>query len=305
MLTFGQWIERPSFSRGKRVQAEVIVGMPETVYHADPAPDASLSRSAAVLMHQRSPRHAYDVHPRLGGKQRPSTDAYDFGTLVHALLLGDGDDIEAIDAPDYRTKVAREKRDAARAANKVPVLAHKLEPADEAACLASMELLARGMWVRDPDAYREVTFLWERETAHGPIWCRARLDYLSFHGGYANIWDLKTTQSADVEYCARVAHRYGYDVQAAAYVDAVETAFPEFAGRCRFRLAYLELNEPTIAVACHSLGPTYADRGRRIWHEMAEKWGECMADNNWPGYDDGLLIAPGWLESQENARHYE
>ena len=45
--------------------AGLHLGVIEAEYHADPAPEPSLSRSLAHTLLTRSPRHAWQAHPRL------------------------------------------------------------------------------------------------------------------------------------------------------------------------------------------------------------------------------------------------
>ena len=60
--------------------------------------------------------HAFYAHPRLNPRAESETgDHFDVGTAAHALLLEGRDTMVVIDAPDWRTKAAKEQRDAARA----------------------------------------------------------------------------------------------------------------------------------------------------------------------------------------------
>src|SRR5438132_1009339 len=83
-------------------------------YFADPCEQPSLSVSIATELILRSPLHAWQIHPRLGGLRRPTTEAMENGTLIHALLLGKGENrIAVLDVKDFRTNAAKEARDAA------------------------------------------------------------------------------------------------------------------------------------------------------------------------------------------------
>src|SRR5690606_29585641 len=104
-----------------------LVQMDADTYYADPCPEPSLSQSIAHVLLAKSPLHAWLQHPRLGGKARAATKAMDEGSLVHALLLGQDDQIVEVDADSWRTNAAKEQRDAARAEGKIPVLAGELD----------------------------------------------------------------------------------------------------------------------------------------------------------------------------------
>src|SRR4051794_7079341 len=91
-------------------------------YHADPCEQPSLSVSIATEMTRRSPLHAWQLHPKLGGLRREPTSAMDDGTLIHALLLGKGlDRVAVFDVPDFKKKAAQEARDSATAEGKCVV----------------------------------------------------------------------------------------------------------------------------------------------------------------------------------------
>ena len=98
--------------------------MPAIDYHADPAPQPSLSNSLLTTMLQGTPRHAWLAHPRLNPLFNPvkSSSTFELGDAAHALLLEGVDKAYVIDAPDWRKKEHREQRDRARAAGKVPML---------------------------------------------------------------------------------------------------------------------------------------------------------------------------------------
>jgi hypothetical protein len=62
--------------------------MPLVDYVGDPAPRPSLSASIAHHLISRSARHAWHAHPRLNPLWAPDgTDATEFGTIAHAILL--------------------------------------------------------------------------------------------------------------------------------------------------------------------------------------------------------------------------
>src|SRR5699024_9463999 len=77
----------------------------------------SLSATGAKTLLTNPARFAWE---RDNG--RPEKRVFDLGTLAHALILGNPDRrVTVIDAYDWRTKAAREARDAAYAAGQVPV----------------------------------------------------------------------------------------------------------------------------------------------------------------------------------------
>lgn len=267
----------------------------ESDYHADPCPRPSLSSSIAKTLVDRSPLHAWQEHPRLGGVRRKPTDALDRGSLIHELVLGGGADVRVIHADDYRTKKAREERDAAREVGALPVLAGAYADAREAAEAIKRRIVDAGV-VLGGDV--EQTITWREETAHGDVWCRARLDHVTRDGV---IHDLKSTRSAHPRDCARSVLSYGYDIQRAAYVRALAAARPELDGRIDFVFLFVE-TEPPYALQVARLDGALREYGDRRWARALNTWAKCISANEWPGYGPGdcYLEAPGWLLAAED-----
>ena len=106
-----------------RVAEPGLYRMTAEQYHADPCPEPSLSSSTIKTMLERTPRHAFHDHPRLGGMRLESSSAAQtLGSVVHAMVLGAGRQWHVIDADDWRTKAAKAERDAAESVGKVPIL---------------------------------------------------------------------------------------------------------------------------------------------------------------------------------------
>lgn len=272
-------------------------------YHADPAPWPSLSASIANRLLDRSPQHAWLRHPRLGGRCGEDTKATDRGGLLHKLLLGKGAEVQIVDAPDWRTKAARHARDDARENGRIPVLAKDHVEAMSVAQAIECNLEEQGVTLST--GHSEVAMLWREQAEHGDIWARAMLDHMVLQDGLCVAQDLKTVRSAHPDSCLRSVINYGYDVQAEAYVRAVEKVYPEFAGRVRFRFLFAEY-EPPYAVTVAELDALMWERGRRRWREAVETWSHCLHTGEWPAYatEPVTLWAPAWLlrrEEEESA----
>lgn len=276
------------------VRSARMLRIDEAAYHADPAPEPSLSASMATTLLDRSPLHAYHAHPRLGGAKGEATAAMDRGSLIHKLVLGAGADLAIIDADDWKTKAAREQRDAAREDGKIPVLRHAHDDAQEAT--ESIRASLRALEI-ELDGESEATIVWREHVLRGdPIWCRGRLDHFWSSG---RILDLKTTSAgAHPKACARRLIDYGYDVQRAAYVRAVEMLCPHLRGRVDFLFAFVEV-EPPYAVTVGRLDGMLREHGERRWSMAVQRWASCLRRNEWPGYSSEIVTfeSPGWLLS--------
>lgn len=273
-----------------------LVQMDADTYYADPCPEPSLSQSIAHVLLAKSPLHAWLQHPRLGGKARAATKAMDEGSLVHALLLGQDDQIVEVDADSWRTNAAKEQRDAARAEGKIPVLAGELDDVRTAVNAIRLQLDLLGMKL---DGASELTALWTEYAEDGtPVRCRARLDHWIKSRGL--IIDLKKSRSAHPKACVKHVEEYGYSIQHAAYTRAVVAAHPELAGRVEFRFAFFELEEPYCLTPA-KLSGEFIELGQARWRRAVNIWAECLRNNKWPGYADHVvtLDPPPWAVAQE------
>jgi hypothetical protein len=271
-------------------------------YFADPCETPSLSASIAHILHTESPLHAWQRHPRFGGTRRATTKSLDDGSLSHALLLGAGKDVEVIKADDYRTNAAKEKRDAARDAGKVPVLEK-----DYAAALVKADAIrARMAELDEPvilDGESELTALWTETASNGgTVQCRGMLD----HAKLPRIYDIKSIRSANPDVCRRHVADYGYAIQRAAYVRAVERIRPDLAGRVDFVFVFYEL-EPPYAVTPIRLDGSFREIGERAWRRAVDTWERCLNENRWPTYTTRTLdLEPSpWVLAREAEREFE
>ena len=264
-------------------------------YLADPCDSPSLSSSCAHAIVSQSPLHAWHGHPKLGnGERGESTSEMDFGTLMHALVLGGGGpNIVSVEADDWRTKAAKEARDAARAAGKLPVLARKLEPALKLADTLRGRLAAKGIKF---EGQSEVTAVWRKDG----VLCRARFDHMLTVRPV--IYDLKFLNCADPVAFGATAARSGYDIQRAAYVEAYETLLPAAAGRVEFIFIVVESSPPWPFSLIQADG-SMRELGERRWKRGREVWARCLESGTWPSYSNDVVSVgvPEWALSQDMA----
>lgn len=266
-------------------------------YYADPCATPSLNASTAKTLITRSPLHAWHEHPRLGGAPREATTAQEHGSLIHRLVLGAGDDLEVIDAPDWRTKAAKEQRAEARTAGRIPVLTADYAEANIVARSIAITLESFGIDLSSGEAGEsEVMLEWRERSARGPVLCRGMLDRLSVSRSAAIIYDLKTTPNAHPQACARRVADLGYDIQAAAYTSAVEKLRPDLVGRVEFVFVFAE-TEPPYCVTPMKPGGMMREFGLTRWQRAVEVWAACLADNRWPAYVESVtqLELPPWV----------
>lgn len=267
-------------------------GIPEADYHRDPCPAPSLS-SGIIRALQRSPAHAFHQHPRLGGAPDTASQAKDDGTVLHGMILGTKESWRVLDFPDWRTKEAKEARDAARQAGAIPLLQHHFDALCETAAgiVANMPPLPQGL--------PEATLIWQE----GETWCRARVDWLA-DNATTPLYDLKTTGlSADPAQWQRNLVST-YCIQAAWYLRGAR-ALGLKPREFTFIVAETEPPHGVSVMACAPSLLAYAER--EIDRALA-LWRRCLANGQWPGYPTATAYveAPAWLlERQEERRFLE
>lgn len=271
-----------------------VYDLPEAAYHADPAPQPSLSSGIAKVLLSRSPRHAWMQHPRLNPAYREERDTkFDIGKAAHALLLQGEVAVEHIDAEDYRTKAAQQARDAAYAAGKIPLLPAQWHDVKAMVAAARAQLAAHK---EAADAFTngkpEQTLIWQE----GGIWCRARLDWLP--NGGVTFYDYKTTSSsANPDVWTRTAYDGEHDLQVALYRRGIRAVLGIAEPRFRF---VVQETEPPYALSVIELSPAAIDYADKRIREAIEIWRRCLETDTWPGYPAHIayIDPPAWHEQR-------
>lgn len=279
-----------------------IYTMPAERYHADPAPEPSLSAGTAHRLVNRSPLHAWYGHPRLNPDYREEVAAHlDFGTAAHSILL-DGVDrcVEIAGFEDWRKQDARDQRDLARAEDRIPLLTKDLERMRELCSAVASQLSSFEL---DPlplrDGQPEQTLIWQEDG----VWCRARLDWLHDTGDVVD--DLKTT-SASANPLAWARNRLfadGKDIQCAFYRRGLRALTGVDAD---WRFVVCEV-EPPYALSVISLASSALELAERKVERAIELWRRCLEEDHWPGYPTEVAYAeaPPWEEARFLEAHYE
>jgi len=254
-------------------------------YLADPCAEPSLSSSTIRDM-LRSPLHAYQGHPRLGGGWGDESSRANLGTAIHARVLGGEERIAWIDAANWRTAAAKGARAAAYAFGRVPMLVGERRVVEGAAKAALTMLDAAGFAI----ALAEQTVIWQE----GDTWCRARPDLIAAGGP---VIDLKTAENADPsDWIRRSMIAGGYHVQAAWYLRGVQAVAPLDRER-EFICLVVEL-EPPHGCSLVGVRGELLEVGRAVVECGLARWRECHASGVWPGYKHGVhwASAPAWLQ---------
>lgn len=270
-----------------------LYDMPAAVYHADCAPEPSLSSSIARTLLAQSPLHAYHRHPRLGGATDDAPDRQrEIGTAAHKLLLGRGAEIVVVDADSYHSKDAKEQRGAAYAENCAPILRPDLDTVEAMVAAARRQLRAFPELrpLIDGEGQSEVALVW-RDCG---IWARGLVDWLHPDGLIRA--DYKTT-SASAHPGAVSSRLYGSDAP-------LQDRFYHWGFRALGRptkrsLFIVQECEPPFALSVAELDDRAQEYGDQKVTRAIETWRDCLSADEWPGYVPRVAVAecPAWYAS--------
>ena len=261
--------------------ARIVTGMTDADYRAA----AGVSQSGLKLILDSPARYKWEIkNPR----QRKH---FDFGHLVHALLLGRGLDAHIVDAASWVGKAAQQEADEARAAGKVPILAKDYERAIDVAAAVRAHPLAGPML--DHPGESEVAMFWTDEATG--IACKALADRILVTADETHwILDPKTTgRSASPRSFARDAANFGYHIQDAFYLDGYEAITGE---RPRFLNIVVETDPPHF-VSVVELDQEAIDAGRTRYRDAIDIYARCRETGVWPGYTETFaetISLPRW-----------
>ncbi len=269
-----------------------VYDIPADAYHRDPVAGGSLSSTGArKLLPPSCP--ALFQHWRDSGTEPKR--AFDFGRAAHREVLGEGEDIVVVDAPDWRTKDAREARDAAYAAGQTPILAAEYDTVRAMAAAIREHPIAAAL-LRPGAGRAEQTLVWQ--DADTGVWCRARTDWLPDPGtGRLIVPDYKSARSAAPDDLSRAIHDHGYYLQADWYLSGIRAL--EIAADVAF-VFIAQMKEPPYLVTVAEADATALAIGAHQNRLARITYRECTESGRWPGWTDdvALLSLPPWVEAR-------
>lgn len=270
-----------------------VYQMDADTYHADPVAGGSLSSSGARRLLPPSCPAKFRYEQENG---TPPKREFDLGHAAHRLVLGAGPEFEVIDAADYRSKAARQQRDEARQAGRVPLLKAEHEQVKAMAEALRQHPVASALFTPGR-GNPEQTLVW-RDGPTG-VMRRARFDWLPPERGRLIIPDYKTCHSADPEALRKAVHQHGYHQQADWYRAGAQ-ALGLAGDDCAFVFVCQEKTPPYL-VTIVELDATAMRIGAIRNRRAIDIYAHCRATGIWPAYVDGiaLLSLPPWAEQEE------
>lgn len=259
--------------------------VPEIEYHQDTmVPGGSFSSTMAkrILESPAHLRHYLDT-PRV---ERPE---FDFGHAVHAAVLGEGLGVHLLDFPDYRTKAAREERDAAYAAGLVPMLERDYAPVLAAASAVREHPIAGPIFASG----RPEVSAYAIDPDSG-LWLRGRFDWVTDDG---LLVDLKTARDGEPYRFESAGRRLGYDLQQAFYTHLYGLA----TGSAPSGFLFVTVHSSAPHLVDVHQPPDWADIGEAKRKLATSLYAECLATDTWPGRPAVInrVTSPDWALMEE------
>ncbi len=234
---------------------------------------------------RRSPAHYkyFLDHPQ------EDTAAVKFGRAVHAAILTPSAykrDYAIVPAGiDRRTKTGKEEYQAFLNASSGKEII-SAEDADTIKGIVKAFKKNRDAAQLLKGTRREKPLFWKDDNG---ILCKCRID--AYKAGV--VIDLKTAADAETDTFSREALRYGYDVQAAHYLDAYQ--HKESSVMPDWYFIVIEKSEP-YAVNVLKADTGFLDYGFIRRQELIEKLKACREKESFPGYGINELLLPAWVE---------
>lgn len=263
-------------------------------------PSPSLSSGIAHTIVAQSPLHAFTDHPRLNPHHvSVEKTVFDIGTAAHEALLQGLDRCEVIDAPDWRTKDAKEAREAARAAGKLPLLTKHYAPLETMVETAKAYLARTELAGLFADGEPEATIIWQE----GATWLRARPDYLSNDRTVMLHYKTCSGSAQPEAFIRGPLCSMGYDMAAAFY----DRGLAEVAGTMPKSVFLAQETSPPYSCSLIALAPALADIASSKVNRAIELWTHCMTTGRWPAYPTRIAYAEptAWMLAAEQEHEYK
>jgi len=230
---------------------------------------------------RKSPLHYWHL---MHDTPKEDTAAMKFGRAAHARMLTPHTfDNSYVVAPecDRRTKEGK------------AIWAKLMESGREVVAAQDMNRIlamekefnaVRKMFMWNEEYQTEKTLTWtDSETG---VNCKGRLDVIMPDV----IIDYKTTSDASTDAFMREALRYGYDLQAAMYMEAARA---NGYNPKAFIFIAQEKDAPHL-INIMNAGDAFLDRGTWIMRDLLATYKQCHDTDVWPGYGRNELILPEW-----------
>ena len=233
---------------------------------------------------RKSPLHYWHL---MHDTPREDTAAMKFGRAAHAAILTPAaykKDFAIMPNIDRRTKAGKEQYEEFCKQTE----GREIIGQDDALVIKQMTSVFR----KTPAAAellktcrkRERALYWQdQETG---VDCKGRIDAIRDDC----VIDYKTAANAETNAFKREALKYGYDLQAAMYMEAARANGYD---PKNFYFIVQEKNPPYLINVIQA-GEAFIDRGTWIMRELLKLYKKCRDTDTWPGYGENVLILNEW-----------
>lgn len=272
-----------------------------------------LHQSIAKELVTKSPEHVRQILE--GEMKRKASRQMKRGTLVDQLVFG-GANYQVVDAKyksgprkgqpvaDWTATEAKAQRDEIENGGKLAVLPCDLEKAQTIAGRVKSVLLAQDFDTKN--CHLQNTLTWttalgveaEGTPDFDHVVRSTKPDELgNTPPKRVDTFDLKVVESCNPDVLDKVVFDYGYDIQGAAYQEAVHKNWSTVQERGLHWLLAIEA-ESLVAVLC-PLSEAYLELGRLRWERAQRIWMQCLESKEWPGYKSRYLVPPQYVYDRE------
>jgi hypothetical protein len=284
-----------------------------------------LHQSIAKELVTKSPEHVRQIIE--GERTRKASRQMKRGTLVDQLVFG-GANFQVVDAKyksgprkgqpvaDWTATEAKAQRDEIEKTGMLAVLPGELEKATPIAGRVKSVLLAQNFdpknchlqntltWTTalgveaegTPDFYHVLPYNPDRPDDRKLD--KTKPDELgNTPPKRVDTFDLKVVESCNPDTLDKVVFDFGYDIQGAAYQEAVHKNWSTVQERGMHWLLAIEA-ESLVAVLC-PLSDAYLELGRIRWERAQRIWMQCLESKEWPGYKSRYLVPPQYVYDRE------
>ena len=272
----------------------LVEDMSFKTYLADPAPEPSLTSSLVRELLQTAPRRVWEncsrLNPDYEAKQKGT---FDLGSAAHELFIGAGAGIVVIHEDSWRTKIAKEKKAAAYAADKTPILSADMHRV-EAMAAAATEQFNRSRVVGQlcrVTSMREASIFWNE----AGVLCRCRPDFYSASPSPV-IVHYKTTGIRIAPYTlSKYAASLGWEMIAAHYSAGVRA----LTGNEPKQFFAVQENTPPYLCLVAEMDQQFLELGQQRRARALDVWAWCLREKKWPLWPSGTVVmsAPMWHEN--------
>lgn len=229
------------------------------------------------------------------------------GTIAHLAALEEHlleERVVIIDANSWRTKVAKELRDEAYAAGKIPILYKREEGSlgpDFQKIMAIRTALKASPLAApllfESKGNNEVSYGWEDQGTG--VLCKARADRIIEEKDTVKILDLKTAPSASPQYFQRAMAQFGHHLRADFYINGWEKQETE---KWADYIFVVIQREPPHLVSVFDLDAQALEWGGKLWRKAISDFDMAHKSGRWADYMRDQMIQtvdlPTWAWHQ-------